>query len=537
MVDGISLDENGCNVKYSEGQRRYHFLMLMYWNNFFRRREQSVLIAAVAKILWNALILAICHAAEAEEDINNESSEDSTENDSTDYDDIAGQDEWHADDPYMPTDDYIINEIMSSSDDEWDEKRAVAELNVTYEEEISRNRMREMLVYFVAGSVPMLGLAITAIVASTFLYYIRIERLMRQYAREGVEVNGLIIASYPDINDCVDTAGADYTNNSYSMMTDDGSYQIAFQSESGSDVSEVHGTNEGKKSESVTEKEESRPMIGEVSVGAGSTQASTAKSFAPGSRKKGKAKSKRHVIIADGSVKISSMEVSKSKSSHRTWNTPIFRFRDNDKRAPLDNDVSVDEGSAASTMQLDCNTNTAPSQIKKLSLKKYLVLVEYDDVTFDDANNTASSRIIHKRLEVHVDDIQQTNASSNAIVKLHVLRDMPKSGYPSGDIFRSTRWQRRLPFIVYIMLGSSLVVCMAFVVKFMLPSTFFLVYGGVSLLLLPILYCFLQESFSEVIAKAYLENGASLPSEVSRMSLDKQTIILSLQNGTSFCYV
>jgi hypothetical protein len=358
---------------------------------------------------------------------------------------------------------------------------------------------------------------------------------MRQYAREGVEVNGLIIASYPEIYDCVNNAAPVEINNSYSMMTDDGSYHLTYPSESGSDSSEVHETDEGKKSDYVSENEESRRISGEASIGAGSAQTSAAKSFA----KKGTTKSKRQDIVSDKCVKITSIEASKSKSRYRTWNAPTFMTeRDNDKSAPLDNDVSVGEGSAASTMQLDCNTNTALSQSKKLSIKKYLLLVEYDDVTsLHDVNNTTSSRIIHKRLEVHVDDIQQTKASSSAIVKLHVLRDKPKSGHPSGDISRSTRWQNRLPFIVYIMLGSSLVICVAFVVKFMLPSTFFLVYVGVSLLLLPVLHCFLHDSFSEVIAKAYLENGASLPSEFSRMSLDKRTIILSLQNGTSFCYV
>ena len=89
----------------------------MYGDNYFRRQEHSVVLAGIARILLDALILAICHAAEDEEG-NNDSLADSVDNHSIDYDDVSGQDEWYADDPYMPTDDYIINKIMSASDDE-----------------------------------------------------------------------------------------------------------------------------------------------------------------------------------------------------------------------------------------------------------------------------------------------------------------------------------------------------------------------------------------------------------------------------------
>jgi hypothetical protein len=515
----------------------------MYRNNcILCRRENSVVIAAsVTRFLWNALILAICHAAEDEGD--SEPSEDSADNHSIDYDDIAGQDEWYADDPYMPSDDYIINEIMSASDDGWDEEDIVVEANVIYEEDISRNRMREVLTFFVAGSVPILGLAITAVISATFLYYVRIETLMRRYARDGVVMNGLILASYPDIYETTTVLEAtetlDYmqTNNTYSMMSEDGSYQLAYQSDSGSDDSTTHETDEGKDSGSVIKNETSHPR-----TVTGSVQSLSAKSSTLPSRKKAKEKERRYSNAGDVSVAISSTIASTTNKSRRpNWNVRTFtserEIDENAKVAPLENEVSVGDGTEGSTTQIGWNANPAPTERNLISFKKYIVLVEYDDVTLYDATNKAASRKIHKRLEVHGDDIQQTNASTSAFVKVHVLRDKPNSGYPTGEVFRSIRWQKKLSFIVHMMLGSSLVLCMGFAVKYTVSAKLFLLYVGMSLILLPFLNCFLQESFSEDISKAYLENGVSRPSEFNMKSVNKQLVVSALQKGTSFCYV
>ena len=488
----------------------------MYGNNFFRRKEHSVVLAGVARIFLDALILAICHAVE--EEGNNESSAESVDNHSIDYDDISGQDEWYADDPYMPTDDYIINKIMSASDDE---ETVVAEANVIHREGITRNRTREVLTFFVAGSVPIVGLAVTVLVSSIFLYYVRIEKLMRRYASEGVVVNGLILASYPDVYDTLIQSKATEsldcieTNNSYSMMSDDGSYQIAFQSDSGSDASEVHETDKGKKCDSVTENGKSHQKFGGENFGASSVQTASAKSSILVSWKKGKAKKNRSAVIGDDSEQYIRI----------TTSTTSEKEADNDKSSPDDNEVSVGG-----------DTNIAASNKKESTFKKYRVLVEYDYISCYDANENSSSRIIHKRLEVHGDDIQQTSTSMSA-VKLHVLRDKPKSAYPSGEVYRSIRWQKRLCFIVHIVLGSSVVICMAFVVNYMLSPTLFLLYVGTSLLLLLFLNCFLQESFSEIIAHQFLENGVSRSSEFKRKSFDKQAILSALQNGTSFWFV
>ena len=100
-----------------------------------------------------------------------------------------------------------------------------------------------------------------------FLYYVRIDKLMCQYAREGVVVNGLILASYPDVYDAAiqpeATESLDYIeiNNCYSVMSDDGSYQVAFQSDSGSNF-EVHETDKSKKTDSVIENDKSNHKVG-----------------------------------------------------------------------------------------------------------------------------------------------------------------------------------------------------------------------------------------------------------------------------------
>jgi hypothetical protein len=78
---------------------------------------------------------------------------------------------------------------------------------------------------------------------------------------------------------------------------------------------------------------------------------------------------------------------------------------------------------------------------------------------------------------------------------------------------------------------------MGFAVKYTVSPKLFLLYVGMSLILLPFLNCFLQESFSEDISKAYLENGVSRPSEFNMKSVNRQIIVSALQRGASFCYV
>ena len=432
----------------------------MFRNNSIIRRDKAAIGASLIRFLLVALVLAICNAAE--EGGNDGSSEDSADTGRS-SDEASDRDEWYADDPYMPNDDYILQEIKAELDAERDA--------INYENESKRTLMRHLLTYSVGGSVSILGLASAVFLTSIFLYDLRMEMLMRRYARKGTVVEGRILASDPDIAETMTTANAVESlpkienNDSYSIMTDDESYQAGSRSVYSFSIrSGAHDVDEGQKSEITGAKEWPDPIGCEVSFMGGSNQTSTAKS---------KQKS-----------------TAKTVTSERTQNLSVMRFH---------------------------------------------VIVEYDDVSYHDAFSQHSSEIIRKRLWVTGEDVEgKSNNFSTPVVKLYVLKDKPKSGYPCGEVHRARRWQKRLSFNMHIMLGVSFVICGAFVAKNTLSLALFLLYIGLLLLQLPFVNCFLQKSFSKLLSDSFLENGYKKPSKLATKPVDKEKMISALKQGTSF---
>jgi hypothetical protein len=422
----------------------------MYKMNRIIRRDKAAIDASFVRFLLIALIVAICNAAE---ESGNDGSSKASADTGRSNDEAADRDEWYADDPYMPTDDYILHEIKAELD---------AERNaINFENESRRTRMRQLLMCLVGSLVSILGLASAVFLSSVFLYDLRMEMLMRQYALEGAVVEGRILASDPVIEETMKTANAVESlpeiqnNDSYSIMTDDESYQAGSRS--------VY-SEEGQKTDITGAKEWQDPTGCEVSFTAGSNQISTAKS---------KQKS-----------------TAKTVTFERTQNLSVMRFH---------------------------------------------VIVEYDDVSYHDAISQHSSEIIRKRLWVMGEDVEgKSNNFSLPVVKLYVLKDKPKSGYPCGEVHRARRWQKRLSFNVHIMLGVSLVICGAIVAKRMLSLTLFLLYIGLFLLQLPFVNCFLQKSFSKLLSESYIENGYKKPSKHAKKPVDKEKMIFALKRGVSF---
>jgi len=104
----------------------------MFRNNSIIRRDKAA-IGASFRFLLVALVLAICNATE--EGGNDGSSEDSVDTGRSD-DEASDRDEWYADDPYMPNDDYILQEIKAELDAERDA--------INYENESRRTLMRHV---------------------------------------------------------------------------------------------------------------------------------------------------------------------------------------------------------------------------------------------------------------------------------------------------------------------------------------------------------------------------------------------------------
>ena len=431
----------------------------MYRNRVIRR-DKAAIRASFVRFLLVALILAIGNSAE--EGGNDEASKSSADTGRSN-DEAADRDEWYADDPYMPTDDYILQEIKTELNAERDA--------IDYENESRRTRMRQLLTYFVSILVSILGLASAVFLTSIFLYDLRMEMLMRRYARKGAVVEGRVLASDPDIEETVKAANAVESlpkienNDSYSIMTDDESYQAGSRSMYSFSIrSGANDVDKRQKSDITGAKEWRDPIGCEVSFTGGSNQTSTAKS--------------------------------KQKPTAKTG---------------------------------------TPERTQNLSVMRFHVIVEYDDVSYHDAISQHSSEIIRKRLWVMGEDVEgKSNNFSTPVVKLYVLKDKPKSGYPCGEVRRARRWQKRLSFNMQIMLGISFVICGAFVAKKMLSLTLFLLYIGLLLLQLPFVNCFLQKSFSKLLSESFIENGYKKPSKLVKKPVDKEKMVSALKRGTSF---
>jgi hypothetical protein len=431
----------------------------MYRNRVIRR-DKAAIRASFVRFLLVALILAIGNSAE--EGGNDEASKSSADTGRSN-DEAADRDEWYADDPYMPTDDYILQEIKTELNAERDA--------IDYENESRRTRMRQLLTYFVSILVSILGLASAVFLTSIFLYDLRMEMLMRRYARKGAVVEGRVLASDPDIEETVKAANAVESlpkienNDSYSIMTDDESYQAGSRSMYSFSIrSGANDVDKRQKSDITGAKEWRDPIGCEVSFTGGSNQTSTAKS--------------------------------KQKPTAKTG---------------------------------------TPERTQNLSVMRFHVIVEYDDVSYHDAISQHSSEIIRKRLWVMGEDVEgKSNNFSTPVVKLYVLKDKPKSGYPCGEVRRARRWQKRLSFNMQIMLGISFVICGAFVAKKMLSLTLFLLYIGLLLLQLPFVNCFLQKSFSKLLSESFIENGYKKPSKLVKKPVDKEKMVPALKRGTSF---
>ncbi|KAL3764000.1 hypothetical protein ACHAW5_000039 [Stephanodiscus triporus] len=431
----------------------------MHRKNRILRRDHAAITPGVVRFLVIALIFAICCVAE-------DGGKDGASKTGRSNDEAAARDEWYADDPYMPTDDYFIQQIQEEIDAERNENN--------YRNESIRSRLRQMLMYFVASSVSILGFSSAVLCTSMFLYDLRMEILMRRYARKGVVVDGRILASDPDIEETMKTANAVkhhpkiQNNDSYSIMTDDESYQAGSRSVHSFSVrSGANEVEEGQKRDMMEEKEWPDPVGSEVSFADGSNLSSTAKS--------------RPKYIA------------KAVTSERKQMLSDMRFH---------------------------------------------VIVEYDDVSYHDAISQFSSEIIRKSLWIVGEDVEGTsNNFSTPVVKLYVLQDKPKSGYPCGEVRRARSWQKRFSFKVHIMLGVFFVIFGAIVAKNMLSPALFLLYIGLSLLQVPFVNCFLQKSFSKLLSQTYLEDGYKMPSKLAKKSMDKQKMMTALKQGTSFGYL
>ena len=176
-------------------------------------------------LLLVALILATCVAAE--DDNNGNGVSQSSEDDHGEYSDASDayhQDEWYADDPYLPTDDEFVQQIQAEIKAQQSEM--IEEL------EHRRNEIRQILKYTAAGSIAIVGLVAAIFCTSLLLYDLGVVMLMRRYMRDGVVVDGRIIVSDPDIDDSTKIEALEHhlsannqNSDSYSMMTDDESYQ------------------------------------------------------------------------------------------------------------------------------------------------------------------------------------------------------------------------------------------------------------------------------------------------------------------------
>ena len=432
-----------------------------------------------------------------EEEDEDESQSQDNENQSQDQnnemdDDNVDYDRWYADDPYMPTDDYVLQQMRT----QWDEEQLEAMNDENERREAMYSRIREVSMNVLAGSMSILGFLSAIFTTSILLYFLRVQSLMRRYNREGVKVLAPILVSDPDIEEEMKRSQADgynrqhfigetsdkvQNNDSYSMMTDDESYNQVnsrISSDSGSDGSVVRSR-----------------LFNDI----------------------------EEAIKSD-------VNMEELKEEHQR------------RHHPLVSTVVSFAGGSAHTKSTSKSRTVSKKKQRFLS-KQFRVIVQYDDITYHDEINQESSSIIRKRLFVTGEDIVDNSKPSDAsskkrlLVKLHVLKDEPNSGYPSGDINRALRCSKWLSFFMHLMVGCALVLGGVVMAQKLLPPALFYVYVGILLLQVPIMNCFLQKSFTGIISKEYLEDGMSLPYESSKKGINEEKMMSVLKNGTSFDFV
>lgn len=421
-----------------------------------RRYEYAKMSKSVIRFLLVALILATYAAAE-DDNIGNEAAFDAD-----------NQEEWYADDAYLPTDDEFVQQMQAEINAQ------KSEMNDEFENR--RNEIQRILIYAAAGSIAILGLVSAIFCTSLLLYDLGVVMLMKRYVREGVVVDGRIIVSDPDIDDStkieavVPHLPANIQNSdSYSMMTDDESYQ--------------GGSKE----------------VGVFSISGRSGI----------------------IDVEEGP----SMDTTKTKCKPPHWTNPIG------------SEVSFGNGSndqsltVQSTLQPISSAKAFPAKKRQIQPQKYHVIVEYDDISYHDAISNVSSEIIRKRFFIMGDDVEVSNEGNN-IVKLYVLKQLPKSGIPCGDVRRSLRWQKKLLLNLNVMLGLLFVIGGAIVVETMLSRSFLFVYIGLLLLQLYVC-CFLQNSFSTILTETYLESGYK-QSLQQKKAVDKRKLMFALTKGISY---
>jgi hypothetical protein len=417
-------------------------------------------------IVLVALILVTCVAAE--DDNNGNEATQSSEDDHEAYSDASdadNQDEWYADDPYLPTDDEFVQQIQAEINAQ--QSQMIEEL------EHRRSQIRQILIYTAAGSIAMLGLVAAIFCTSLLLYDLGVVMLMKRYMREGVVVDGRIIVSDPDIDEStkhevVTHLPANIHNSdSYSMMTDDESYQGGSKEAGVFSISGRSGIIDVEEGPSIDTKSKQPPQ----------------------------------------------------------WTNPIG------------SEVSFGNGSNDQTLTVQStlqhvSAKAFPPKKRRIRPQRYHVIVEYDDISYHDAISNVSSEIIRKRYFIMGDDVEVTNDGNN-IVKLYVLKQLPKSGFPCGEVRRSLRWQKKLLLNLNVMIGLLFVVGGAIAVETLLSRLFLYLYIGLLLLQLPYVSCFLQSSFSKILTDTYLESGYKQSLKQKKV-VDKRKLIVALKQGTSY---
>jgi len=445
------------------------------------------------------------------EESNSEDSEDSSQ--SQDYNDdendmMNNQDYWYTDDPNMPTDDTVLQQLQT----EWEAEQIAAMLEAEERRVAMYNRIREVSMTVLSVSMSILGFLSTVFCTTILLYFMRVQSLMRRYNNEGIKVVGRILVSEPDIESSmkwsnggvVDDGPASIspiddklqTHDSYSMMTDDGSYiQVGMSSSSESNGSAAPQDHNGKLS--TKEDVESEGRVIQQHKADFNMQVL-----------KEDEQRRHHNLIVSSVVSIAGGSMGQTKSSGKTRHI---------------------------------NNNQTISQRKEhFNSETFRVLVEYDDVTYHDEINQDSSDVIRKRLSIKGEDIEERKKSTNNNgkqqfrVKLLVLKDEPNSGYSSGDISRALRWQKWLSFFIHVMVGCAIILAGVYTTKNIVPTAVYYMYIGILLLQIPIMNCFLQKSFTKIISKEYLEDGFSMSSKaIMKGGIDEEKIMSTL-NSSSF---
>jgi hypothetical protein len=389
---------------------------------------------------------------------------------------------WQMDDPYFPTDDAIRQQYYSNTSIE--KERTNGTISEVIKEVSRFMPSVDPIAVVSAASFFLAGIVTTIFSVAMTMYYLKLYALMRQYATQGIMVEGKMCESDPNMIYHIEKEedggkrglihidggdGSDEQSN-HEMIDHDGDDETTVTSYRRID----NGSDESDHSEKI----------------------------------------KEHIITPRHSNenRNAPRNTSNSTTKSRLRQSRMFTQKQRQENIPVKSKQQL-----ATSEKFHIRRNQAPKEYVKCN-QKFDCVIEY--------NAASDGSKIRKRMNVIGEDVtidEDTNNSTKEFhIKLYILQNHPTSGISCGEVTRARGCHRCIIFLLCVVLGCAVIAGCAYAVCYYSPLPLFISYVVVLAIQVPLLNCFLSKSFDKVIASSYLENRAHVSEDTEKGFVEKR---------------